>query len=247
MTQLVTLMYHKVHDPINHLPTEYFVEHLAELVKKYAIVAPHDQLHKQKLNVCLTFDDAYCDFYQIVFPLLKQHNIKALLAVPTAYIQESTELSYEQRSKVAYPNGMDTHTAATQVPFCTWEELKEMQSSGHVIMASHSHTHASMKHAQTDLKKEILQSKQLLEEHLKTRIDYFVYPFGHFTRMNHRLVTEHYALGFRIGSATNRTFTPKNKMIYRIDADHFWKKNQSLEPYLSQFKRKYWLNRLRFK
>ncbi len=247
MTQLVTLMYHRVHDPINELPTDNFKKHLLSLVEQYNIVCPKDKLSNKKLNICLTFDDAYCDFYSVVYPLLLEYNVKAILAVSPAYIQEQTTLPMTQRLQVPYPKGMEPNIAQSQVPFCTWQELKQMQQSGHVIIASHGFEHASLASPKANLKKEIISSKKILEEKLNTQIDYFIYPYGDFTRKNHRLVTKHYQLGFRIGSASNPHFSPNSKMIYRVDADHLWMQNKDLEPILKKLKRKYWLNRLRFK
>lgn len=244
MAQLLTLMYHKVDDPVNQLPVDNFVKHLKSLAAQYPIVTPKDTL-QPGLNICLTFDDAYCDFYYVVYPLLKALNITAILAVPTAYIQPSTSLSYEQRSQVPYPKGMDEKTCKQDVPFCTWEELKEMQASGHVIIASHSHTHASLKRQAPA--QEIVLSKQILEQQLQSKIDYFVYPFGDFGKKSHQLVRQHYQLGFRIGSATNKHFKPSSQMMYRVDADRFWQSQTPIEPMLKSYQRKYWLNRIRFK
>ena len=44
-----------------------------------------------------------------------------------------------------------------------------------------------------------------------------------------------------------KNFEPKNKMIYRVDADPFWQQYKPLEPSLGKWNRKYWLNRLRRK
>lgn len=247
MAKLLTLMYHRVHDPINQLPTEHFKKHLEDLTQKYNIVVPGDNLDANILNICLTFDDAYCDFYGVVYPLLKQLNIKAILAVTVGYVVDDTQLALSERYLVPYPKGMDAQTCQEKVPFCTFKELKEMQQSGHVILASHGFYHASQSDNQTNFEQEVIQSKQLLEQKLNTNIDYFIYPFGDFTRDNHKKITQHYKLAFRIGSALNKTFESHNKMVYRVDADPFWQHKKALEPHLSKWNRKYWMNRIRFK
>ena len=66
-----------------------------------------------------------------------------LLAVPTLYIIESTNISDEERLSVPYFEAMKGDVYREKVPFCTWEELKEMVNSGHVELASHGHEHIS--------------------------------------------------------------------------------------------------------
>lgn len=246
-TSLLTFMYHRIYDPSQSLPYEHFEQHLQQLMQKAAIVTPGDPLKKGALNVCLTFDDAYCDFYFYVYPLLKKYNVKALLAVTPRFVMDRTTVPTEQRLNVPYPLGMDDITAKEQAPFCTWAELQEMLASGHVVMASHGYSHQSLRDKKSDLKQEIIASKALLEKKLKTPIKYYVYPYGAMTRKAHQEVLKHYELGFRIGSALNRSFEPSNRMIYRVDADPYWQGLKALEPDLSGFMRKYWINRLRFK
>lgn len=246
-TQLLTLMYHRVHDPKNNLPTHQFVEHLHQLAERYAIVTPKAPLKKDTLNVCLTFDDAYCDFYHVVFPLLKKLNIKALLAVSTRYIQEKTDLSYEYRSQIPYPQGMSDDIAQSFAPFCTWQELREMQESGYVTIASHGDSHTSLACDKSNFDQEIIQSKFKLEDKLGCPIEDFIYPFGDLNPRSHALVQKHYERGYRIGTALNKNFTPSSQLLYRVDADALWLRGGKLEALLSKWRRKYWLNRIRMK
>src|SRR5262245_40280321 len=78
-------------------------DHFMFLKEHYPLLLPGDSLSKQRLSVCLTFDDATFDFYHFIFPLLKEMNIRALLGVPVHYILEKTDLSPEERLSVPYP------------------------------------------------------------------------------------------------------------------------------------------------
>ncbi|MGO1002417.1 poly-beta-1,6-N-acetyl-D-glucosamine N-deacetylase PgaB [Lysobacter sp. CA196] len=78
--------------------------------------------------VLLTFDDGLRSIYTHVFPLLRAYNYPALMAVVTSWV----DLPPDQ--KVDYGPRMFTHD-----DFVTWAQLREMQASGLVEVASHSH------------------------------------------------------------------------------------------------------------
>lgn len=255
----IVLMYHRVMDKTSPYPYERFKSHFEFIVKNYAITLPGEKSTETQ-TVCLTFDDAYVDFYQYVFPLLKKHKVKALLAVPTKYILDSTNLSMEERLSVPYPQGMEGSLYMDKAPFCTWQELKEMAQSGLVKMASHSHSHlhlGKMMEGRIDslnlpldtlFKQEVVHSKQLLERNLQVPVDSFVYPYGDLSRTLHKKMMPYYRYIFRIGSAFNQDLENERHLIYRIDAEHYWHHNKWLSSMdIARFSRNYWLNRLKFK
>lgn len=248
MTTILSLMFHRVNDPSSQCCPHQFADYLRYLVDNFPIVTPDSPLPKVPLALMLTFDDAYFDFYQIVFPLLKQHNIKALLAVPVKYILPSTSLSAKTRLSVPYPQGMENGLHKSKAPFCTWEELKEMADSTHVIMASHSYSHANLSEKNADFNREITKSKIILEKNLAKSIDSFVYPYGKTSKRAHQLVSKHYRYGLRIGSAINRGWAKPGQHLYRVDADKLWKNNTPINNrLLYTLTLKYWINRLRGK
>jgi len=247
-TKILSLMFHRVNDPTTGCDPEQFSTFLSYLVKRFPVVMPDDPLPKVPLAIMLTFDDAYYDFYHNVFPLLKQHNIKALLAVPTQYILDSTSLSPDLRLSVPYPQGMQSPLYQDKAPFCTWEELREMANTPNVVVGSHSFSHANMADLNIDFQQEAINSKQLLERKLNQSVDYFVYPYGKMNLPVHQKIIQHYRYGVRIGSAINYGWQNSHRYIYRIDADKLWKNNLSIDKSLiRRASLKYWMNRLRGK
>lgn len=244
-TKLIMLMFHRVVDVNQQFDANKFERYIQYLKNTFTICDPFGPLTLKTLNICLSFDDAYCDFYFYVYPLLKRYNIKAILGVSTDYIMESTSLNSETRLSVPYPDGMHSTIWRDKVPFCTWQELKEMSDSGHVIMASHSASHPHLTDPNCDLKKEIIDSKNILEEKLQHPINSFIYPYGDYNRQVHKLVKQHYQWDLRIGSALNYDW-PEKSPIYRIDAEKYWPQNEAFsEKSLRKMTMKYWLNRLR--
>jgi len=160
--------------------------------------------------VSLTFDDATIDFYEQLYPLLHEYQLKAVLAIPVGMI------------------GKENH--------CNWNQLCEMERSGLITFASHSFSHCNLMRPHTDLQKEIIQSKHVIEDRLQTPISSFVYPYGKWNRSLLRLALKHYTYTMRIGSAFNRVWDP---LLYRIPSDNL---PYPLSPFTQWKKWEYGLN-----
>ncbi|GAB5411794.1 MAG: polysaccharide deacetylase family protein [Chlamydiales bacterium] len=194
-------------------------------LKNYPCILPGEKL-QHGTNICLTFDDATCDFYYFIFPLLKELKLRALLAVPTAHILESTQTPWEKRLNFTDPFIAKKH-------FCTWEEIYEMVESGHVQLASHTHTHPNLtKLPHEKIDQELSQSAKLLNQP-KT----FIYPYGKMTPAIQRQAKKHYPYSMRLGNAANLSWSP---LLYRIPMDGGGKLRPSITHIL-----KFFTNRLR--
>ena len=76
----------------------------------------------------LTFDDGLRSSYTKVFPLLKAYHYPAVMAVVGAWIDLAAD------GKVDFGPRLFTRD-----DFATWEQLREMQASGLVEIASHTY------------------------------------------------------------------------------------------------------------
>lgn len=214
---LLALLYHKIGKGKYSNSLETLEAHFAHIAAHYPTVLPGEPLPKG-LSLCLTFDDAFFDFYHLIFPLLEKYQLKGLLAVPTAYILEHTSLSAEKRlEKVAsFP---DKAPPIPSPAFCTWEELKTLSNSPLIQIASHSLHHYPLTSKHVDPEHELLASKILLEEKLSTPITSFVYPFGIWDRKVHTHAKKYYSHIFRIGNAYNLSWKNTNHLLYRVNGD----------------------------
>ena len=166
-------MYHKAErGPYGNDPAM-LDAHLAYVAKHHKSLHPGEN----GPGVCLTFDDATADFYDVVYPLLQKYNLKAVLAVPTGLIGEKG--------------------------YCTWEQITEMAKSPLIELASHTHSHPNLRDG-ADLEKEIIRSKFLLDAIKPTKT--FVFPYGAFTQESLNCAKDHYPFVMRIGSAINRSW-----------------------------------------
>ncbi len=233
---LAAMMYHRVGVEGKHTnPLDLFRSHLMFLKEHYNIVLPGDPLPKRKLSICLTFDDAMFDFYQYVYPLLKELDLKALLGVPPRYILDTTDLSPEQRLSGPYTLAMQDGFFDQKAPFCTWEEINEMVSSGHVEVASHSYMHCNLTFSFVDLTRAVVEAKSILESKLPQAISSFIYPFGQVNQRLQEFVSEYHPYAFRIGSAFNWSWGTGKKPLTRIIGDHLKSPYAPLSP-LKQIK-----------
>ena len=221
---LIILLYHQI-SPLALYDQQPFKEHLAYLVHNFNIVKVGDPLRTDALNICLTFDDAYFDFYCYVYPLLRQYKVPAVLGIPAQFIVEQAEQPVAKRLAITYPKGLAADTQLCN-PLCSWQEIAEMTISTFVVPASHSLTHVNLMNLTMDkLLHEVRQSKKIIEEMLTTSIDTFIYPFGKMAIKTHRVVQEHYKYAMRIGNAINYAWEP---LLYRIDVNNFWLQDTKL-------------------
>ncbi len=109
-----------------------------------------------KRSVVITFDDGYLDNYTNAYPILKKYKIPATISVVPSWVGRPDIMS--------------------------WEQIKELNDEGLIEIVSHSLSHRPLDTLNKGLIiEELRQSKRILEEKLKTDIDYFCYPCGSFT------------------------------------------------------------------
>ena len=217
---LLILMYHRVHG-MGAAP-DALRTHLQYIRDHHPLVLPGDPLPRGELAVCLTFDDATVDFFHEVFPLLQELGARALVAVPTAYIEPVTQTSMAARLAAQASAVMNEDYAVPDSPLCSWEELRHMQASGRVACASHSHNHVDMIDPQINVEAELALSNRALWQNLGRKPDTFVYPFGRANRQVQRRVRHGFRYAMRIGSAMNRSWDDNDGLLYRVDAEQFW-------------------------
>lgn len=100
-SRLRVLTYHRVLDPasapvlgtsvVSATPQD-FVQQMRHLAAHYRVVSADEVLHAVRTRrplppraVLLTFDDAYRDFGEVAWPVLRRHRLPATVFVPTAY------------------------------------------------------------------------------------------------------------------------------------------------------------------
>lgn len=141
-TTLTVIGYHEITDekdaliPSYAVTTQQFSEHIQWLKKNGYHFINVDQLIKAhqgkyrlpKKPVLLTVDDGYQSFYQNAYPIIRKNKIAVLLAVVGSWLEPSNLEKVDFGGEPIDRNKI-----------LSWSELKEMQSSGLVEIASHSY------------------------------------------------------------------------------------------------------------
>lgn len=191
-------MYHRANGGRFGNSAEMLDMHFAFVARSFHVVLPGEPLDDARLNVCLSFDDAYLDFHTVVFPLLKKHGLRALLAVPLASVQNGD-----------LARGPDSH--------CGWRELAEMVADETIAVAAHGLTHRRLDQPDADLHAEIVVPQTVLAARLGVPVESFVLPYGRFTPDVVDEAARRYRYVFRIGGADNTGWN--GPLLYRVDAD----------------------------
>ena len=119
-------------------------------------------------TIAVTFDDGYKDNYTYAFPILKEFNIPATIFVIV--------------NEVGRPQG----------DRLSWDDIKIMQESGLITFGSHTLNHPWLPGVilEEELKKEIGDSKRILEEKLGKKVAIFSYPLGGFNDKIRKMVID---------------------------------------------------------
>jgi len=122
--------------------------------------------------IVLTFDDAWIDDYNVAFPELRKRDMVGVFFVPTAYVQAGGEL------------------------LLNWDMVLEMDRAG-MDIEGHTINHMNLSQANlVEVRRQLVDSKQILEEKLGHPILALSYPFGAF---NSKIIAETQNAGYRAG------------------------------------------------
>ena len=208
---LIVLAWHQILNKPHATSIDLFINQIKFLKKEFDILS--EPIFKLgTIQLLLTFDDATFDFFLNVYPILKEENIFATLGIPTFWIQNQSNLDNNFRLNLLNSK----NPFYSKDCFCSWNELKILQSSNIIKFASHGHHHFNIKY-NPNIKELITPLKQI-----KTNLDVipksFIFPYGAYNKSLLPALKENYKYLFRIGSASN--LIPKNTFIYRVIVDN---------------------------
>ncbi|MGC8852050.1 MAG: polysaccharide deacetylase family protein [Hydrogenobacter sp.] len=143
----------------------------------YEFLRSDDLLKSPKgRGVLLTFDDAYLDFWENAFPFLKQEGIPALVFVPAGLVGRFNEWDYQK--------------LMVKKTLMDWQHLRELVSAG-IEIGSHSLTHPYLSQIPKETaRREIEDSKKILEDKLGVEVKTFCYPYGDYNQEVRDMVAE---------------------------------------------------------
>ena len=187
-------MYHYATDRKRGNGRETLKRHFEYYAENFHSVLPTDGLSDDRPNVCITFDDGYKDFGDVALPLLKEFDLKVILAISPRLTEENKNGEY-----------------------LSYKEISTLLGYKNLEIASHGMSHTPIlesEHAALEAK----ESKRAIVDNLAINPRCFVYPYGKFTVEAHREIKKEFDFVFRIGGAANIGWG--QEMLYRFSADN---------------------------
>lgn len=198
--EIPILMYHRLVDNENgigkntiYLNINEFEKQLRYLKEKNYITITFKDLYKiskeerkNKKYIILTFDDGYKDNYDLLFPLLKKYNMKAVIYMVSDEVYNKWDVE---------------ETGEVRFDLMSKDEILEMYKSGLVEFGGHTLHHPKLDTlTEKEQKYEIEENKVHLEEILGEKLYSFAYPYGIFNETSKKIVED---LGYYYGLATD--------------------------------------------
>lgn len=181
----IILMYHRVAKDVNdpHLlcvSPENFREHLRYLSQNKNIVRLSEILNRNipKNTVAITFDDGYADNLYAALPILKEFKAPATIFITAGLLGQ--KFPWDDR--------------ASEGRAMTEEELRLLGRESLIEIGSHTLSHPRLPKLNAEEKKrEIMESKNMLEKITGKTITSFAYPFGEYDHESLEIVSKIYA------------------------------------------------------
>lgn len=125
---------------------------------------------------CLTFDDAYQSLFRHALPILRERGLNATVFALSGYVGKE--------------NLWDVNWGGRRFRHLDWGEMREMQEAG-IEFGSHGASHRDLRFlSDEELRRELVSSKQALEDGLGREVASFCYPFGRYDQRVRRAVIE---------------------------------------------------------
>ena len=213
-----------------------FKNQINSLSKEFDFISPkefEDTINFGKVKgkkLLLTFDDGFKSNRIIAESILNKKGIKALFFIVTDFIGlKKNSLNYSKIIRNIYPNGPTLNEFSEPMDN---DDIQFLINSGHTI-GCHTATHKMLSKITkaSNLKEELIDSKDNLEKMFNIKIKHIAYPFGTFESIDKKslkLLSESYEF---VHSGLRGNNLKAKKLFYR-DATNTETKITRLKAFL---------------
>jgi peptidoglycan/xylan/chitin deacetylase (PgdA/CDA1 family) len=224
------LMYHNVvHFPLekeipyDNVPPELFHAHMRILKHgAFHVISLRELVSLMSLNqaipprtIAITFDDGYKNNYTNALPVLLEAGLRAtffIIAGSVGKHKSFDHILWDRMSKQHFRKHPDS-----RLPI-SWSEIKELLHCGMEI-GSHGLTHRSIGNLDKDeAQREIIRSKEILEEAIASSVTSFAYPFGSksYNDLNRTTASLLMEAGYKDGCTTEIGAVNRGDSVYEL-------------------------------
>jgi len=210
-------MYHSISENLDGYaisPTT-FARQMESLAQQYRIIRLRDaraELTTMRANercVAVTFDDAFSDFRDLAYPILRHAGIPASVFVPTGFVGRTNQWDVND-------------SRIPQRPIMDATDIRQLYAEGVVDFGSHTVDHPSMADVTTEeMQRQAIDSKRYLETLLRTPITTFAYPYGqldNFSTATTRVIAD---AGYDIAVTTHWGTRNSYRNLLSLNRIHF--------------------------
>jgi peptidoglycan/xylan/chitin deacetylase (PgdA/CDA1 family)/GT2 family glycosyltransferase len=188
------LTLHSICDPRSHEESTYYLrpQRFRQMMRLFRLTGHKTATLAQWLkgdvpahHVLLTFDDGYDDLFQELLPFVMEHRY--------------TPVIFLVADRIGASNIWDQASGLRARNLLTLEQIREMQKYG-VEFGSHTLTHPYLPSvSDSQLRREVSDSRHRLQDMLGTEVSSFAYPFGGVDRRVRAAVAD---AGYKVAFST---------------------------------------------
>ncbi len=219
--QIPILTYHSIDDSGSVISTsrekfqqqmQYLSDRSFQVISLKEILASIKEKRPFPENaVAITFDDGFKSNYEVAFPILKKFGYTATIFMVSGRCGQNNKW-------LGQPDGIPV------MDLLEWDEIIEMSDYG-IEFGAHTLDHPHLPQLTLkEAKKEIVESKTFLENHIGKDVIFFDYPYGEENEETREIVMDEFQCAF----STDMEFTTLESDIYsmtRIEMYYFSQNN----------------------
>lgn len=186
------------HRDLDYIIFENFLKYLQEKTTFLKVEEAVNLLENKKIptseaTISFTFDDGFEECYTVIAPLLEKYGTRGAFFINANYIDS------DQNYQTKFNERINTFTKKPM----SWEQIKDLHRRGHLI-GSHNLDHTNFGELDlAEITEQLETNKQILEEKLNYRCDYFAWTYGQFKHFPKEALIETKKFHSYIFSATN--------------------------------------------
>ena len=141
--------------------------------------------------VVLTFDDGFHNFYTTAFPILEEYRFEATVFLVTDHCGKKNDWA-------GNPPGLASEK------LMSWSEVRELKLNG-IDFGAHTRTHPDLTRlSETQVKREMTESKDAIENAIGGMVTTFAYPYGKFNGCVREIAAQNFdaACSTNLGTAS---------------------------------------------